>query len=122
MGGILWASHGHTRVYLLGFTHSTWYSATRVQRQMGTDQTVPLLEGIHSDAPISAGVIRAVLNAWVRAHRLVRPIPDPTMVQTLPEYQHWLRTEVWPIERPRRIALLRQLEGWDEEDGEAPIE
>ena len=25
-------------------------------------------------------------------------------------------TEVWPLERPRGMALLRQLEGWDEEE------
>ena len=51
MGGILSSSRGHSRVYLLGFTHSTWYSAARVLRQMGVDQTVPLLGGIHFDAP-----------------------------------------------------------------------
>ena len=77
MGGVLWVSRGHNGVYLLGFTHSTWYIATRVQRQMGIDQTVPLLDGIYQDAPITAGVVKAVLNAWVRDHRLVRSIPDP---------------------------------------------
>ena len=113
MGGVLWASRGHNCVYLLGFTHSTWYVATRVQRQMGIDQTVPLLDGIYQDAPITAGIVKAVLSTWVRDHRLVRSIPDPTLVQTSPDYQHWLKTMVWPVERPRRIALLRQLEGWD---------
>ena len=98
MGGILSSSRGHSRVYLLGFTHSTWYSAARVQRQMGVDQTVPLLGGIHFDAPISAGVIRVVLSAWIRDHRLVRPIPDPTSVRTSLEYQRWLMTDVWPVE------------------------
>src|ERR1041384_1270822 len=38
----------HHHVYLLGFTHSTWYSATRVLRQMRVDQGVPL--------PISAPI------------------------------------------------------------------
>ena len=106
---------------LAKFTHSTWYSATRVQRQMGVDQTVPSLDGVHCDAPITAGVIKAVMSAWDRDRRLVYPILDLTSVRTTPEYQHWLRTEVWPNERPRRIALLRQLEGWDEEEEEAPI-
>ena len=68
------------------------------------------------------GVIKVVMSALVRDHRLVCPIPDLTLVETSPEYQHWLRTEVWPIEGPRRIALLRQLEGWDDKEGEIPIE
>ena len=85
---------------------------------MGVDQTVPLLGGIHFDAPISTRVIRVVLSAWIRDHRLVHPIPDPTLVRTSPEYQRWLMTDVWPVERLRRIALLRQVEGWDREEDE----
>ena len=49
------------------------------------------------------------------------PISDSTLVLTTPESQHWLRTEVWPIERPRKIALLRQLERWDGGEEEVPI-
>ena len=113
MGGILPSSAEHNHVYLLGFTHSTWYSAVRVQRQMGVDQTLPNLDGVHFDARLTSGVIRVVLNAWVRNNRLVHPIRDPTSVQISPEYLHWLKTVVWPIERPRRVALLRQAEGWD---------
>ena len=49
----------------------------------------------------------------------MRPIPNPTSVQTSPEYLHWLKTNVWPIERKRRVALLEQIEGWGKED--APV-
>ena len=79
------------------------------------DQTVLLLDGVHFDALIPVEVIRVVLNVWARDHRLVRPIPDPTLVQTSPEYQHRLKTELWLVERPRRIALLPRCEGWDKE-------
>ena len=72
------------------------------------DQVVLLFDGVHFDAPIPVEVIRVVLNVWAMDHRLVRPIPDPTLVQTSPECQHRLKTEVWPVERLRRIALLRQ--------------
>ncbi|KDP33271.1 hypothetical protein JCGZ_13522 [Jatropha curcas] len=32
------ASSHHTRVYLLGLTHCTWYCASRILRQMGADE------------------------------------------------------------------------------------
>ena len=114
--GTRWVAFFRLGIYLLGFTHSTWYSAARVQRQMGIDQTVPLLGGVHFDAPITIGVIRVVLSAWVRDHHLVHPISDSTSVQTSPEYREWMKKVVWPIERPKRIALLLQVEGWNKEE------
>ena len=33
-------------------------------------------------------------------------------VHTSPEYRTWFIAAVWPIERPRRNALLSALEGW----------
>src|ERR1041384_3303102 len=101
----------HHHVYLLGFTHSTWYSATLVLRQMGVDQGVSLPTGLNTSAPITAGVVRVVMQAWVRHVRMVRPLPDPTLVRTTPEHRQWFIAEVWPIEKPRRHALLRELEG-----------
>ena len=114
MSGVLPHSQGHSHVFLLGFTHSTWYSAVRVQRQMGIDQHVPKLDGIHIDARINPRVTKAILSAWVRDLRhLVRAIPNPTLVQTSPEYQDWLLADVYPIERIRRMNLLREVEDWD---------
>ena len=46
---------------------------------------------------------------------MVHPLTDPSQVQVTPEYRHWLKTEIWPMELPRKIALLRHLEKWDEE-------
>ncbi|KDP36017.1 hypothetical protein JCGZ_09983 [Jatropha curcas] len=43
---------------------------------------------------------------------MVRPLPNPASVQTTPEYRAWFIATVWPIERPRRTALLSVLEGW----------
>ena len=80
-----------------------------------------MLDGVHCDALITAGVVKTVMSAWDRDRCLVYPIPDPTLVQTTPEYQHWLRTEIWPIERPRKITLLRQPERWDGGEEEVPI-
>ena len=85
-------------------------------RQMGVDQTLPIIDGVDADARLSPGVIRVLLAAWVRGNRLIHPLPDPTLVKTTPDYQEWLRTVVWPIERPRLIALLREVEGWDKDD------
>ena len=109
-------SFRHSRVYLLGLTHCTWYCASRVLRQMGIDQTVPIVDDISADSAITPGVTRAVLRAWVRDHRMVRPLPNPAGVQTSPEYRAWFITAVWPIERPRRTALLSVLEGWVQAD------
>ncbi|KDP23051.1 hypothetical protein JCGZ_00516 [Jatropha curcas] len=106
------SSH-HTRVYLLGFTHCTWYCASRVLRQMGIDQTVPIVDDISADSAITPGVTRAVLRAWVRDHR---PLPNPASIQTSLEYRAWSIATVWPIERPRRTALLSALEGWVQAD------
>ncbi|KDP23848.1 hypothetical protein JCGZ_27152 [Jatropha curcas] len=72
------ASFRHTRVYLLGLTHCTWYCASRVLRQMGIDQTAPLMDDISADSAIILGVTRAVLRAWVRDHHMIRPLPNPT--------------------------------------------
>ncbi|KDP39404.1 hypothetical protein JCGZ_03686 [Jatropha curcas] len=47
---------------------------------------------------------------------MVRPLPNPASVQTSPEYRAWFITAVWPIERPRRTALLSALEGWVQTD------
>ncbi|KDP23779.1 hypothetical protein JCGZ_00148 [Jatropha curcas] len=47
---------------------------------------------------------------------MVRPLPNPTSIQTSPEYRTWFITTVWPIERPRRTALLSVLEGWVQTD------
>ncbi|KDP22980.1 hypothetical protein JCGZ_01737 [Jatropha curcas] len=68
------------------------------------------------------GVPRAILKAWVRDHHMVRPLPNPAGVHTSPEYRTWFIAAVWPIERPRRTALLSALEGWaqvgtDDADG-----
>ena len=109
------SSH-HTQVYLLGLTHCTWYCASRVLRQMGIDQTVPIMDDISADSAITPGVTRAVLRAWVRDHHMVRPSPNPTSVQTSPEYRSWFMTVVWPVERLRRNALLSVLEGWTQAD------
>ncbi|KDP42357.1 hypothetical protein JCGZ_02872 [Jatropha curcas] len=115
-------SFRHTRVYLLGFTHCTWYCASRVLRQMGIDQTVPIMDDFSADSAITPGVTRAVLRAWVRDHRMVRPLPNPATIQTSPEYRSWFITTVWPIERPRRTALLSILEGWVQADADDEIE
>ncbi|KDP24820.1 hypothetical protein JCGZ_25287 [Jatropha curcas] len=79
--------------------------------QMGIDQTVPIVDGTSVDSVITPGVTRAILKAWVRDHHMVRPLPNPASVHTSPEYQTWFIAAVWPIERPRRIALLSALEG-----------
>ncbi|KDP21964.1 hypothetical protein JCGZ_03194 [Jatropha curcas] len=102
----------HTRVYLLGLTHSTWYCASRVLRQMGIDQTVLIVDGTSVDSVITSGVTRAILKAWVKDHHMVRPLPNPAGVHTSLEYRTWFIDAVWPIERPRRTALLSALEGW----------
>ena len=94
---------------------STWYSVNRVMRQTGNVQPIPVIDGVDFDAPLSAGVVRTVLSAWRRDHGLVHPLTDPSQVQVTPEYRHWLKTEIWPMELPRKIALLRHLEKWDEE-------
>ncbi|KDP24822.1 hypothetical protein JCGZ_25306 [Jatropha curcas] len=75
------------RRYYLGLTHCTWYCASRVLRQMGIDQTVPIIDDISDDSAITPGVTRAVLRAWVRDHPMVRPLPNPADVQTSPEYR-----------------------------------
>ncbi|KDP39403.1 hypothetical protein JCGZ_03685 [Jatropha curcas] len=49
-------SFRHSRVYLLGLTHCTWYYASRVLRQMGIDQTVPIMDDISADLAITPGV------------------------------------------------------------------
>ncbi|KDP20362.1 hypothetical protein JCGZ_06439 [Jatropha curcas] len=49
-------SFRHTRVYLLGLTHCTWYCASHVLRQMGIDQTVPIVDGTSVDSVITPGV------------------------------------------------------------------
>ncbi|KDP24244.1 hypothetical protein JCGZ_26701 [Jatropha curcas] len=43
---------------------------------------------------------------------MVRPLPNPAGVHTSPEYRTWFIAAVWPIERPRKNALLSALEGW----------
>ena len=118
MNGVMPSSSGQSLVHLLGFTHSTWYCANRVQRQMGIDQTKPLFDGLTFDVPITAGVVRATLSSWIRGYRLVHPLPDPTSVQTSSEYQDWLKTFVWPLERLRRVTLLGQVEGWGKDSAE----
>ncbi|KDP36642.1 hypothetical protein JCGZ_07860 [Jatropha curcas] len=100
----------HTRVYLLGLTHCTWYCASRVLRQMGIDQTIPIVDDFSADSAITPGVTRAVLRAWVRDHHMVRPLPNPAGVQTSPEYRAWFIAVIWPVERPRRTVLLSALE------------
>ncbi|KDP32203.1 hypothetical protein JCGZ_13810 [Jatropha curcas] len=47
---------------------------------------------------------------------MVRPLPDPASVHNSPEYRNWFIDAVWPIERPRRTALLSALEGWAQVD------
>ena len=59
-------------VQVLGLTHCTWYTAFRVLRQMGIDQTIPILDGPVFDNLISSKVTRAVLDAWVRGRHMVR--------------------------------------------------
>ncbi|KDP23173.1 hypothetical protein JCGZ_00084 [Jatropha curcas] len=88
---------------------------------MGIDQTVPIMDDISANSAITLGVTRAVLRAWVRDHRMVRPLPNPASVQTSPEYRAWFITAVWPIERPRRTALLSVLEGWVQADVEDEV-
>ncbi|KDP30116.1 hypothetical protein JCGZ_18227 [Jatropha curcas] len=109
-------SSRHTRVYLLGLTHCTWYCASRIMRQMGIDQTVPIMDDSLSDSTITPGVTRAVLRAWVRDHQMVRPLPNPAGIQTSPEYRAWFMTVVWPVEKLRRNTLLSALEGWTQAD------
>ncbi|KDP26143.1 hypothetical protein JCGZ_22930 [Jatropha curcas] len=53
---------------------------------------------------------------------MVRPLPNSADVHTSPEYRTWFIAALWPIERPRRTALLSALEGWaqvgtDDADG-----
>ncbi|KDP35813.1 hypothetical protein JCGZ_10622 [Jatropha curcas] len=52
---------------------------------------------------------------------MVRPLPNPTSVQTSPEYRTWFIAAVWPIERPRRTALLSALEGWVQTDADDEV-
>ncbi|KDP29592.1 hypothetical protein JCGZ_19358 [Jatropha curcas] len=115
-------SFRHTQVYLLGLTHCTWYCASCVLRQMGIDQTVPIMDDSLADSAITPGVTRAVLRAWVRDNRMVRPSPNPAGIQTSPEYRTWFMAVVWPIERPRRNALLSALEGWVQADADNEVE
>ena len=103
---------GYSCLFVLGFTHSTWCYPSRVLRQMGIDQTVPLLDGLRIDAPITSRMVKLVMRAWVRDHRLTRPLPNPTLARTSPEYDQWLKTNIWPVERDRRITLLGEIEGW----------
>ncbi|KDP31477.1 hypothetical protein JCGZ_15428 [Jatropha curcas] len=57
------------------------------------------------------------MHSWTRSLSKVekinlgRPLPNPASVQTSPEYRTWFIAVVWPIERPRRTALLSALEG-----------
>ncbi|KDP28928.1 hypothetical protein JCGZ_19702 [Jatropha curcas] len=106
----------HIQVYLLGLTHCTWYCASHVLRQMGIDPTVPIVDGTSADSAISPGVTRAILTAWVRDHHMVRPLPNPGGGEPAPEDRTWFIAVVWPIERPRRTALLSALEGWAQVD------
>ncbi|KDP36492.1 hypothetical protein JCGZ_09500 [Jatropha curcas] len=66
---------------------------------MGIDQTVPIVDGTSVDSVITSGVTRAVLRAW-----------------TSPKYRTWFIAAVWPVERPRKNALLSALEGWAQAD------
>ncbi|KDP35829.1 hypothetical protein JCGZ_10638 [Jatropha curcas] len=86
--------------------------------QMGIDQTVPMAEDFSADSAITPSVTQAGLRAWVRDHHMVRPLPNPAGVQTSPEYRAWFIAVVWPVERPRRNALLSVLEGWVQADHE----
>ncbi|KDP43371.1 hypothetical protein JCGZ_26471 [Jatropha curcas] len=92
---ILQVSFRHTRVYLLGLTHCTWYCTSCVLRQMGIDQTVPIMDDISADSTITPGVTRTVLRAWVRDHHMVTPLPNPASVQTSPQYRTWFIAAVW---------------------------
>ncbi|KDP22035.1 hypothetical protein JCGZ_02885 [Jatropha curcas] len=49
---------------------------------------------------------------------MVRPLPNPAGagVHISPEYRTWFIAVVWPVERPRRNALLSALEGWAQVD------
>ncbi|KDP30409.1 hypothetical protein JCGZ_18087 [Jatropha curcas] len=89
---------------------------------MGIDQTVPIVGDFSAYSAITAGVTRAVPRAWVRDHHMVRPLPNPAGVQTSPEYRAWFISVVWPIERPRRNALLSALDGWVQADADNEVE
>ncbi|KDP22629.1 hypothetical protein JCGZ_02836 [Jatropha curcas] len=52
---------------------------------------------------------------------MVRPLPNPTGIHTLPEYRTWFMASVWPIEKPRRKALLNALEGWTQANADEEI-
>ncbi|KDP35457.1 hypothetical protein JCGZ_10850 [Jatropha curcas] len=52
---------------------------------------------------------------------MVRPLPNPAGVQTCPEYRTWFIAVVWPVERPRRNALLSALEGWTQADADNEV-
>ncbi|KDP43372.1 hypothetical protein JCGZ_26472 [Jatropha curcas] len=88
---------------------------------MRIDQTVPIVDGTSADSAITRGVTRAILRAWVRDHHVVRPLPNPAGVQTSAEYRTWFIAVVWPIERPRRTALLSALEGWAQVDADNEV-
>ncbi|KDP25688.1 hypothetical protein JCGZ_24169 [Jatropha curcas] len=52
---------------------------------------------------------------------MVRPLPNPVDIQTSPEYRTWFIAVVWPVERPRRTALLSALEGWAQVDADNEV-
>ncbi|KDP26337.1 hypothetical protein JCGZ_22112 [Jatropha curcas] len=52
---------------------------------------------------------------------MLRPLPNPAGVQTSPEYQTWFIAVVWPVEKPRRNALLSALEGWAQADADNEV-
>ncbi|KDP24720.1 hypothetical protein JCGZ_25711 [Jatropha curcas] len=84
--------------------------------EMGIDQTVPIVDGTSVDSVITPGVTRAIFKAWVIDHHMVKPLPNPAGVHTSLEYRTWFIDAVWPIERPRRTALLSALDGWAQVD------
>ncbi|KDP46051.1 hypothetical protein JCGZ_13497 [Jatropha curcas] len=47
---------------------------------------------------------------------MVKTLPNPAGIHTSPEYRTWFMTVVWPVEKPRRNALLSALEGWTQAD------
>ncbi|KDP20510.1 hypothetical protein JCGZ_05334 [Jatropha curcas] len=66
------------------------------------------------------GMQQELTSAWVRDH-LVRPLPNPASVQISPEYRTWFIAVVWPIERPRRTALLSAVEGLVQADADDEV-
>ena len=100
-------SFGYRHVYLLGLSFTTFYQATRIMRQMGHSQGIPLDGALFSSSLITAEVQKAILNAWARSFHSIVP-EDRT--DRSDDYVDWLIAAVWANEKKKRVALITEIE------------